>query len=89
MSRNLLIRILCYVISAAALLTAAGYLARGQDKALGVFLVLIAAVVSRVLVLNIAIPLEHRHAAARAERLGDAGQRSAGDSAESTGESAR
>lgn len=52
-------RILCYAVSAAALLAAAGYLARGQDKALGVFLVLIAVILARVLILNIAIPLEH------------------------------
>jgi len=59
MTRHLFIRILCYVVSAAALLTAAGYLARGDDKGLGVFLVLLAAVISRVLVLNVAIPMEH------------------------------
>ncbi len=54
------VRILCYITSAAALLGAAAYLARGEDKGLGVFLVLIAVVISRILILNIAIPMEHR-----------------------------
>ena len=45
---------LCYLISALLLAGAGAYLILGEDKGLGIFAVLIAAILSRVLVLNIA-----------------------------------
>lgn len=73
------IRISCYLASAAALLGAAGYLARGDDKGLGVFLVLIAVILSRVLILNVAIPLEHRRDLRNAEVDNEAGSTESAD----------
>jgi len=48
------VRIACYWSSAVMLAGAGAYLLFGSNKGLGIFLVLIAAVLARVLVLNIA-----------------------------------
>ncbi|MCP3903669.1 MAG: hypothetical protein GY715_08550 [Planctomycetes bacterium] len=48
------VRFVCYAISAVLLAGAGAFLLFGNDKGLGIFFVLIAAVLSRVLVLNIA-----------------------------------
>jgi len=61
------INILCYLTSAAAILGAATYLALGSDKGLGVFFVLLAVIIARVLILNIAIPMEHRRSLEKAD----------------------
>ena len=47
-------RAICYTLSACLLVGAGAYLLRGDDKGLGIFFVLIAAVLCRVLILNIA-----------------------------------
>ncbi len=49
-----LLALACLVLSAALLGGAGAFLIFGRDKGLGIFLVLMAAVLSRVLVLNIA-----------------------------------
>ena len=43
----------CYLVSAVALVGAGAYVIFGEQKALGILAVLIAAVLSRVLILNI------------------------------------
>ena len=54
----------CYVLSALALIAATGHMIYGTDKVLGIFLVIVAVILARVLVLNIAERLHDRLAAA-------------------------
>ena len=49
-----MLKVLCYVVSALALGGAGAYLIWGQDRGLGVFAVLFAAILCRVLILNVA-----------------------------------
>jgi hypothetical protein len=56
--RPAVIRWVCHVVAAMLVGAAALYLLFGQDKGLGIFLVLVAAIVARVLVINVADELE-------------------------------
>lgn len=47
-------RIVCYVTGAAMLGGAGAYLIFGEDQGLGIFFVLVAAILNRVLILNLA-----------------------------------
>lgn len=53
MHRAPLIHILCYAISAAALIGSVLYVIYGEHTGLGILSVLIAAVLSRMLILNV------------------------------------
>lgn len=48
------VRIACYLVTLAMFIGAGGYLLFGRHKGVGIFLVLLTAVLSRVLILNIA-----------------------------------
>ena len=55
-----MLRIGCYILAALLLGGAGAYLIWGQDKGLGIFFVLIAAVLCRVLIINVVGHLEDR-----------------------------
>jgi hypothetical protein len=52
------IRWICHLVAALLVGGAGTYLVLGRDKGLGIFLVLVAVIVARVLVINIADALE-------------------------------
>ncbi len=53
MDRTSLLHLICYIVSACALAGSAAYVIWGEEKWLGIVGVLVAAVLSRVLILNI------------------------------------
>ena len=64
----------CYIVSACALAAACAHMIFGTDRVLGIFLVIVAVILARVLILNIAERLfDHRASAGRrADQGGDA-----------------
>lgn len=67
MTEHDLIRIVCYVVSALLLIGACAFTIYGPDRGLGIFFILFAAVISRVLVINVAGAIEERDSATRQE----------------------
>ena len=59
---TILIRAGCYILSALMLIGACAYTIYGEDRGTGIFLILFAVVLSRVLVINIAGAIEDAEA---------------------------
>lgn len=61
----------CYILSALAIMAATAFMLFADDKALGVFFVIIAVIVARVLILNVAERLPDRRSSAADKRADD------------------
>ncbi|UCD75195.1 MAG: hypothetical protein JSV91_15600 [Phycisphaerales bacterium] len=57
-----MIRVGCYILSALMLIGACAYTIYGADRGLGIFFILFAVVLSRVLIINIAGAIEDAEA---------------------------